>query len=53
MANSGLIKGQKVSSPEGPGEVLETRGDKIVVKLESGTTVEYPSDEITDESSAG
>ena len=53
MANTALLKGQRVASPEGPGEVLETIGDKVVVKLDSGNNVEYPSDEITDESSAG
>ncbi|PJJ85048.1 hypothetical protein [Mucilaginibacter auburnensis] len=53
MANTALLKGQRITSPGGPGEVLETMGDKVVVKLDNGATKEYLSEEITDDSSAG
>lgn len=53
MGNSALLKGQRVSSPEGPGEVIEAIGDKVVVKLDSGTTGTFAMDDITDESNAG
>ncbi len=32
MANTALLKGQRITSPGGPGEVIETIGDKVVVK---------------------
>lgn len=47
------LKGQRVISPEGKGEVLETIGDKVVVKLDSGEVRTYPSNDIEDDSSAG
>jgi hypothetical protein len=53
MANPALLKGQRVTSPEGPGEVLETIGDTVVVQLDNGTTSTFPSEDVSDESSAG
>jgi hypothetical protein len=53
MGNPGLLKGQRVISPGGPGEVIETIGDKVVVKLDNGETSTFPSAEVTDNSSAG
>ena len=50
---SALLKGQRVTSPEGPGEVLETSGDHVVVKLDSGDDHTFPIEEVTDDSSAG
>jgi uncharacterized protein YueI len=47
------LKGQRVVSPDGQGEVLETIGDKVVVKLDSGEVRTYPSGDIEDDSSAG
>jgi hypothetical protein len=35
-------KGQRVITPGGKGEVLETIGDKVVVKLDSGEVSTYP-----------
>ncbi|UOE47923.1 hypothetical protein MTO98_26280 [Mucilaginibacter sp. SMC90] len=47
------LKGQRVLSPGGKGEVLETIGDKVVVKLDSGEIRTYPSGDVEDDSSAG
>lgn len=46
-------KGQRVICPGGKGEVLETIGDKVVVKLDSGEVKTYPSTDIEDDSNAG
>jgi myosin-like protein len=53
MNESVYPKGQKICSPEGPGEVIEIIGDKVVVKLDNGETKTFPSDDIADDSSAG
>jgi hypothetical protein len=53
MESSALPKGQRITSPKGPGEVMEIIGDKIVVKLDSGATATFPSDDVEDDSSAG
>jgi hypothetical protein len=53
MNNLALLKGQRVTSPGGPGEVIETIGDKVVVKLDTGETNTYPSAEVADDSNAG
>jgi hypothetical protein len=53
MNSTALPKGQRITSPEGPGEVIEIIGDKVVVKLDSGTTATFPSDKVEDDSSAG
>lgn len=53
MANTALLKGQRVTSPGGPGEVVETIGDQVTVKLDSGETKTYLSAEVADDSSAG
>jgi uncharacterized protein YueI len=47
------LKGQRVVSPDGKGEILETIGDKVVVKLDSGEVRTYASGDIEDDSSAG
>lgn len=48
-----VLKGQRVLSPEGEGEVVDAIGDKIVVKLDSGTTQTFTSAELEDNNSAG
>jgi hypothetical protein len=53
MGSTGLLMGQRITSPGGTGEVIETIGDKVVVKLDSGETNTYPDSEIVDNSSAG
>lgn len=53
MDNTALLKGQRITSPGGPGEVIETIGDKVVVKLDIGETSTYPSIVVGDDSDAG
>jgi hypothetical protein len=53
MKETAYTKGQKVNSPEGPGEVTEVIGDKVVVKLDNGETKTFPSGDVADESNAG
>jgi preprotein translocase subunit YajC len=53
MSNTALLKGQRITSPGGPGEVIEIIGDKVVVKLDNEETKTFASDEITDDSNAG
>ncbi|RFZ94820.1 hypothetical protein D0C36_04605 [Mucilaginibacter conchicola] len=45
-------KGQRVSTPDGKGEVLETVGDEVNVKLDSGETKTFPDDDVADDSTA-
>lgn len=47
------LKGQRVITPDGKGEVMETIGDKVAVKLDSGETITFFSGDIQDDSSAG
>jgi hypothetical protein len=47
------MKGRRVITPEGDGEVLDTIGDEIEVKLDSGEVKTFGSDDVTDDSSAG
>jgi hypothetical protein len=53
MDSPAFPKGQRVTSPGGPGEVIEVIGDKVVVKLDSGETNTFPADDVEDDSSAG
>lgn len=53
MNSTTLLKGQRITSPEGPGEVIEIIGDKVVVKLDNGETKTFLSDDVTDDSNAG
>jgi hypothetical protein len=48
-----FLKGQRVISPEGEGEVVDAIGDQIVVKLDKGQTQTFPSDDLQDNNSAG
>jgi glutamine synthetase type III len=48
-----FLKGQRVITPEGEGEVVDAIGDKIVVKLDNGATQTFPSGDLQDNSSAG
>jgi hypothetical protein len=48
-----FLKGQRVISPEGEGEVIDAVGDHIVVKLDNGETQTFASDQLTDDSNAG
>jgi hypothetical protein len=48
-----LLKGQRITSPGGPGEVIEVIGDKVVVKLDTAETATFFTDEVVDDSSAG
>jgi len=48
-----FLKGQRVISPQGEGEVIDAIGDKIVVKLDNGATQTFLSDDLQDDSNAG
>lgn len=48
-----FLKGQRVITPEGEGEVIDAIGDHIVVKLDQGATQTFASDELQDDTSAG
>lgn len=48
-----FLMGQRVITHEGKGEVLDAIGDKIVVKLDSGFTETFPSDDLQDDNNAG
>lgn len=48
-----FLKGQRVITPMGEGEVADAMGDEIVVRLDNGQTETFPSDELTDNNSAG
>lgn len=47
------MKGRRVTTPNGGGEVLETIGDDVTVKLDNGEVKTYPSEDVLDESAAG
>lgn len=53
MDSTAHPKGQRVATPEGPGEVIEIIGDNVLVKLDTGQTKTFPSAEVEDDSSAG
>lgn len=42
MQEINSLKGQHVTSPEGPGDIIETISDKVVVELESGAACLFP-----------
>lgn len=48
-----FLKGQRVISPDGEGEVVDAIGDNITVKLDNGKTETFPSDDLEDNNSAG
>lgn len=48
-----FLKGQRVITPEGEGEVVDAVGDNIVVKLDNGHTQTFPSGDLQDNNSAG
>ena len=48
-----FLKGQRVISPEGGGEVTDAIGERIEVKLDNGTTKSFASDDLTDDNNAG
>ena len=48
-----FLKGQRVITPMGEGDVVDAIGDKIVVKLDNGHTETFPSGDLTDNNSAG
>lgn len=48
-----FLKGQRVITPQGEGEVTDAIGDRIEVKLDNGNTETFSSDEVTDNNDAG
>jgi hypothetical protein len=51
--NAGYVKGQKVITPAGEGEILEIVGVEVKVKLISGEEQSFPEEEVQDDSDAG
>jgi hypothetical protein len=47
------LKGQRVITPDGKGEVVECIGDDVKVKLDTGEIKTYPSGDLEDDNSAG
>jgi uncharacterized protein (TIGR02284 family) len=45
-----MENGQRITSPDGPGEVLTTFADKVVLKLDNGETTTLPVDQVEPES---
>lgn len=48
-----FLKGQRVITPDGEGEVTDALGDKITVKLDNGSSETYASGDLQDNSDAG
>jgi hypothetical protein len=48
-----FLKGQRIISAKGEGEVIDAIGDQIVVKLDSGETETFPSADLQDNNDAG
>jgi hypothetical protein len=48
-----FLKGQRVISPEGEGEVVDAIGEEIEVKLDKGEIKKFSWDELTDNNDAG
>jgi hypothetical protein len=48
-----FLKGQRVITPKGEGEVVDAIGDNIAVKLDSGETDTFPSADLQDNNDAG
>ena len=48
-----FLKGQRVITPDGKGEVTDATADEIVVKLDDGRTRTFHADNLTDDSNAG
>jgi len=48
-----FLKGQRVITPQGEGEVVDAIGDHIDVKLDDGGIQTFPSGELTDNNEAG
>lgn len=48
-----FMKGQRVISAEGEGEVVDAIRDKIVVQLDNGHTQIFKADELLNESNTG
>jgi hypothetical protein len=44
-----MNNGQRITSPEGSGEVLTTFGDKVVLKLDNGDTTTLAADQVQTE----
>ena len=48
-----FLFGQRVLTPAGEGEVVDTIGNKVVVKLDNGSTETFAADDVQDNNSAG
>jgi len=48
-----FLKGQRVITPAGTGEVIDSVADNIVVKLDDGEIETFASEQVQDDSDAG
>lgn len=48
-----FLKGQRVITPDGEGEIVDAVGDQIEVKLDEGGTRTFAADDLEDNNSAG
>jgi len=48
-----FLQGQRVITPQGSGEVIDSIGEKIVVRLDNGHTETFLAADIHDDSNAG
>ncbi|MCX2478341.1 hypothetical protein OQY15_04520 [Pedobacter sp. MC2016-15] len=48
-----FLKGQRVITPDGDGEVVDSIGHTISVKLDSGDIKEFEAEDLRDDNSAG
>lgn len=48
-----FLKGQRVITPDGKGEVVDAIGTDIKVKLDNGTEQDFKSEDLQDDNSAG
>lgn len=53
MNEQQFLKGQRVITPNGEGEVIDAAGDQVTVKLDEGTTKTYNYADLLDDSDPG
>lgn len=52
-SNTGYVRGQKVITPSGEGQVLDVAGGQVTVQLTEGGEETFPELDLEDDSDAG